>query len=292
MSGGLRISRVHRRSLLGLIPASLAACSPLSVLNGVAVPSDGYRLLGDRPFGPHERHKLDVYVPTASATGPMPVAVFFYGGAWERGDRADYRFAGQALASQGFIAVVPDYRLYPEVAFPDFVQDGALALKWVRSNIAAQGGDPARIGLIGHSAGAYNAMMLALGPGYLAAAGLPPNAIAAAVGLAGPYDFLPLTSPTLQRIFAPAGDLSLSQPISYARADAPPLLLLHGLADGTVWPRNSERLAARITESGGRAALKLYPELGHVGILLALAPPFRDRAPVLADTVAFLRASV
>ena len=289
----MSVLNVGRRGFLGLIPAGLAACSPLGVLNGVAVPSNGYRLLANQPYGPHLRHRLDAYVPTAApAAESLPVVVFFYGGAWERGERADYRFAGQALASQGFIAVVPDYRLYPEVAFPDFVQDGALALKWVRENIAGQGGDPTRIGVIGHSAGAYNAVMLALGPGYLAAAGLPPDTIGAAVGLAGPYDFLPLSSPTLQRIFAPAGDLRLSQPITFARGDAPPLLLLHGLEDGTVWPRNSERLAARIAERGGRAELKLYPDIGHVGIVLALAPPFRDRAPVLADTAAFLRAAL
>jgi len=268
--------------LLSLL-ALPAACSPLAVLNGVAVPSDGYRLRSDLPFGPHPRQRLDVYIPDR-LSGPAPVVVFFYGGAWERGDRADYRFAGQALAAQGFLAVLPDYRLYPDVAFPEFVRDGARALDWVRANIAGHGGDPARIAVMGHSAGAHIAMLLALDRSYRVA-----DAIRAAVGLAGPYDFLPLSSARLQAIFAPAGDLALSQPITFARGDAPPLLLLHGTGDGTVYPRNSERLAARIGSLGGRATLKLYPELGHVGIVLALAAPFRDRAPVLADATAFLQ---
>src|SRR5262245_22047758 len=126
-----RNSSVRRRSLLGLLAAPVAACSPLGVLNGLAVPSNGYRLVADQSFGPHFRQKLDVYLPTG-AFGGAPVALFFYGGAWERGNRSDYRFVGQALASRGIVAVVPDYRLYPEVSFPDFVRDGALAVRWVR----------------------------------------------------------------------------------------------------------------------------------------------------------------
>jgi len=279
---------VRRRSLLSLLTVPLAACSPLGVLNGLAVPDDGYRLGEGFSFGDNPRQKLDVYTPTGQGS-PLPVVVFFYGGSWEWGNRADYRFAGQALASRDFVAVVPDYRVYPEVGFPDFVRDGALALKWVRENIARHGGDPERIAVMGHSAGAHIAMMLALDRDFLRGVAVPPTAIRAAVGLSGPYDFLPLTSPTLQRIFAPAGDLRLSQPVTFARGDAPPLLLLHGTDDGTVFPRNSERLAARVTERGGRAILKLYPDLGHVGMVLALAPPFRGRAPVLADTTAFLR---
>src|ERR1700741_411360 len=123
-------------------------------MSGVAVPTAGYRLVADQPYGPLERQKLDIYVPDG-ATSNIPVVVFFYGGAWARGERGDYRFAGQALASTGFIALVPDYRLYPEVAFPSFVQDGALAVAWVRDNIAGFGGDPARIAVLGHSAGAH-----------------------------------------------------------------------------------------------------------------------------------------
>jgi acetyl esterase/lipase len=279
---------VRRRSLLGLIAAPIAACSPLGVLNGLAVPSDGYRLVADQAFGPHPRQKLDVYLPEGDL-GAAPVAIFFYGGAWERGDRSGYRFVGHALASRGIIAVVPDYRLHPEVSFPDFVRDGALAVTWVRQRIAGLGGNPERITAIGHSAGAYIAVMLALDARYLAEAGQGPQALHGAIGLAGPYDFLPLRSPTLQRIFAPAGDLALSQPISFARGDAPPLLLLHGTGDDRVWPRNSERLAARIVEAGGRATLRLYADLGHIGIVLAFAAPFRDRAPVLDDSIAFLR---
>jgi acetyl esterase/lipase len=283
------MTSLRRRSLLGLAAMPLvAACSPLAALNAT-VPADGYRLIADQAYGGHPRQKLDLYVPDG-LTGPAPVALFFYGGRWEYGDRADYRFAGQALAAQGFVAAVADYRLYPEVSFPAFVHDGAAAVAWVHAHAAAHGGDPSSLTLLGHSAGAHIAAMLALDGSYLAAAAVPRSAIRAMVGLAGPYDFLPLRDPVLQAIFAPAGDLRLSQPITFASAAAPPLLLLHGSADGTVYPRNSVRLAARITDAGGRARAQLYPELGHIGILLALSPLFRGKAPVLADIAAFIRA--
>jgi acetyl esterase/lipase len=278
---------ITRRSLLMAalaLPAS--ACSPIRVIDSV-IPSDGYRLAEGLAYGPRPGHKLDVYTPRGAA-GPRPVVVFFYGGSWQRGWRADYRFVAEAITSRGFVAVLPDYRKYPEVTFPGFIEDAAAAVGWTRANIARHGGDPGGMTLMGHSAGAHIAAMVALDGRYLAQAGTERAAVRGLIGLAGPYDFLPIRSVTLQRIFGGADGIPQTQPITFATAGAPPTLLLHGTDDITVLPRNSERLSARLLEAGAPARLKLYPGMGHVGIVTALARPLRGIAPVLDDVAAFV----
>lgn len=287
-----RLAIVTGRSaiLAGLLclGAALAACSPVDLLNAT-VPEDGYSVTTDIAYGDGARRRLDVYRP-ATAGEPAPVVVFFYGGSWRNGDRGDYRFVAQALVSEGLVAVLPDYRVYPEVVFPGFLEDGAAAIRWVRDSIAGYGGDPERIFLIGHSAGAYNAAMLAVDPRYLSAVGVDREAIAGFVGLAGPYDFLPLDTRITRRVFGGAADLSATQPVTFADSNAPPMLLLAGENDGTVYPRNSVSLSETTEERGGNAEVRLYPDLGHIGIVLALADGQRHRAPVLDDVAAFIGA--
>ena len=264
----------------------LFACSPTTVLNALA-PSSGIAVTRDIAYATGARHALDIYAP---AITNAPVVVFLYGGGWRDGDRSGYSFVGATLAARGFVVVVPDYRVYPEVLFPAFVEDGAQAVAWTKAHIQAFGGDPARIHLMGHSAGAHIAALLILDGRYLAQQGLDPDRdIVSMVGLAGPYDFLPLTDPVYQRIFAPAGDLAVTQPITFARVGAPPVLLLTGRDDTTVLPRNSENLAARITALGGRAEARAYPAIGHLLVLGAIAGALSWTAPVLDDCVAFLR---
>ena len=266
----------------------LFACSPTTVLNALA-PSSGIAVTRDIAYAPGPRHALDIYAP---AIANAPVVVFLYGGGWRDGDRSTYRFVGATLAARGFVVVVPDYRVYPEVLFPAFVEDAAQAVAWTKAHIQTFGGDPARIHLMGHSAGAHIAALLTLDRRYLAQQGLDPDRdIVSMVGLAGPYDFLPLTDPVYQRIFAPSGDLAVTQPITFARAGAPPVLLLTGRDDTTVLPRNSENLAARITAFGGRAEVRVYPAIGHLLVLGAIAGALSWTAPVLDDCVAFLRES-
>lgn len=269
------------------LSALAAACSPLGALNGVnrLTPGDGgvRQLVDGAAFGPDQRQRLDVWAPSGSAAA-LPVIVFFYGGSWKSGDRSGYGFAARALAARGFVVVVPDYRLVPRVRWPAFVEDGAAAVRWTVANIAARGGDPARIAVMGHSAGAHIALLLALDQRWGVA-----GTIKAAVGLAGPYDFRPFVAGGAADLaLGNAPDLADTQPINFARADAPPLLLLHGTADTTVLPRNSERLANAITDLGGRATVKLYDDVGHIGILLALSKPFRGKATALADASNFL----
>ena len=284
---------VRRGAWLGLVVAAClaAGCSPLLLLNG----TDGDRPLRaqrDIAYGPLHRQRLDIYA-LESAASNRPVIVFFYGGAWQRGERWKYRFVGEALAADGAVAVVPDYRVYPEARFPDFVRDGARAVAWVRENIGRFGGDPSRIYLMGHSAGAHIAALLALDARYLQGEGLSPRDLRGFIGLAGPYDFLPLRSERLKDVFEDTGDpgrLAATQPINFASPQAPPSLLLTGASDGVVRPSNTQRLAERLHAAGAVVTEKVYPDLGHPGIILALSTALRHLAPVREDIAHFIAA--
>ena len=238
-------------------------------------------------FGPQARQKLDIWVPTAPAKGPRDVIVFFYGGRWNSGDRELYGFVGRALAARGFVVVLTDYRLVPEVRFPGFVEDGAAAVAWVQKNIPSYGGNPARIHLSGHSAGAHIAALLTLDPHWLRAVGAPAHSVRSFAGLAGPYDFLPFTSDASRAAFGQMPDPKPSQPITFARKDAPPMLLLTGSTDTTVKPRNSSALALAQSKLGARAHTLFYEGIGNSDIIMAIARPFRSKAPVIDDLATF-----
>jgi acetyl esterase/lipase len=280
------ILRAGLLRLAGLLPLLLTnGCSADRIVDSLT-PHEGYRLIADRPYGEGPRRKLDVYLPDPPVDH-APMVVFFYGGNWQSGDKAMYRFIGQALASRGVVTVIPDYRLYPEARYADFLADAAAAVAWSGGHAAELGGDPARLYLMGHSAGAYIAAMLALDRRWL---GARPK-IAGMIGLSGPYDFLPLTDPMLQRIFAPENEWPATQPIFYARGDAPPLLLLTGDDDDTVDPGNTARLASRIRALGGDVTEKHYPGVGHLQIIGAMAAPFHFIAPTLDDAMGFVEKS-
>lgn len=286
------MNRFHRqrRMLLNAGMAGglslLAGCSITSVLNTLA-PASTFHGAFDLTYGPHSRHRLDVYQPSLMG-GTSPVIVFFYGGNWNSGDRADYLFVGEALASKGCVAVIPDYRLYPEVRYPDFLDDCARAVRWVKANIEKFGGNPRNIVLMGHSAGAYNAAMLALNPRYLQAAGLGSRDISGLIGLAGPYDFLPLTGDVTKAVFGFPDTSIATQPIQYASPAAPPALLVTGTDDDVVDPGNSLRLATRLRAQGARARTISYPGLGHRTLIGSIAAPLRSLGPVLDDIAGFV----
>jgi acetyl esterase/lipase len=263
------------------------ACSPLGLLN-VAVPSGGYHITPGIDYGSALRNKLDVYVPRSATRQPLPVVVFFYGGAWEAGRRDDYEFVAEALTSQGFIVVIPDYRVYPEARFPEFLHDAAAAVVWTKQNIASHGGDEEQLFLMGHSAGAHIAAMLTLNGEYLGEEGMRPADLAGMIGLAGPYDFLPLQSERLKTIFGHEAGRWKSQPINFVTGDNAPMLLLVGTADKTVWPRNTYNLAAKIKAAGGPVHVVEYPGWGHVDIVAKLAKPLRD-SNLLQSIAEFIR---
>jgi acetyl esterase/lipase len=237
-------------------------------------------------YGPEPRHRLDIYRPQgAGASGP--IAIFIYGGSWRTGERATFAFVGAALARRGITTVIPDYRLFPQTAFPGFVEDAARAYAWTYRNLARAAGRP--IVLVGHSAGAHIAALLALDTHYLAAQGEAVARPAAFIGLAGPYAFDPTTWPTTRDIFAAAPNADTARPVAFANAGAPPSLLMHGLADKVVKLYNLHDLADALRAKGASAEIDEFAGIGHLGILLAMAWPFRWRAPVLDKTVDFIR---
>lgn len=254
----------------------LAACSPSGVLNALAPRQGVARQLG-LAYGAGPRRMLDVYAPEG-ARG-VPLVVFLYGGSWQGGERGMYRWLGASLAGAGLACVVPDYRVWPEVGFPALLEDPAAAVAWARENAARFGAAPGRLVLAGHSAGAHLAVMLAL-QGRARPRGV--------VGLAGPYDFLPLSDPALRAIFGPEADWPASQPVNFVHPGAPPMLLAAGTKDTTVLPRNTTRLAARLRAAGGAVEERLYPGLGHATLLGAMAGPLEFLAPVRRDVLAFV----
>jgi acetyl esterase/lipase len=277
----------------GLRAALAAALDPLTLFATLAPKDPARRLAHNTAFGPGPHQRLDVYAPRRAPKEegrPLPVALFFYGGSWDTGRRQDYNWVGRALAAQGFLTVVPDYGLYPEVRYPGFLEDGARAVRWAQDHSAGFGGDPERIVLVGHSAGAYNAAMIALDRRYLEGAGVEVGRIRALAGLSGPYDFLPLTDPIAIRTFGEAPDLPGTQPLGFVRPDAPPAFLATGDKDTIVYPRNTRKLATRLREVGVAVEERRYEGVDHVGMVLALSPLFRRRTPVLAEMTAFLRA--
>jgi acetyl esterase/lipase len=246
------------------------------------------RIVDGETFDPANGLKLDVWAPEGDSAAKRPVMVFFYGGGWANGERAHYEFAGRAFAAQGFVTVVPDYRKVPKVRFPAFNQDGAAAIKWVRDNIARFGGDPEKIAVSGHSAGAYIAIMLALDPRYLTEVGVDPKTIKAGIGLSGPYDFIPFDSKRSINAMSKWPRPLETQPVTYVRKDAPPLMLVTGTEDETVKPRNAIILSQRLNGVGATVAFRAHEGLDHNDIVMALSLPFRNKAPVLDDAVAFL----
>lgn len=276
-------------SLLLIVFIVVVVMTPVRAFNAV-VPKDGGvdRVAAGIAFGGNPRLRLDGYRPSGSAR-PLPVIVFCYGGSWATGDRRAYEFAGRSLAAAGFLTIVYDYRLVPAIRFPGFLEDTAKAIAWARSNAREYGGDPRRIYLVGHSAGAYNVVMATLDQHYLAAAGVPGDTVKGVVALAGPYDFLPFDVKSTIDAFGRWPDAKATQPVTYVRADAPPMLLMTGTADTTVYPRNSQELAKRLRATGASVEHRSYEGLSHAGILLTLSRPFRGWAPVRADLLEFLK---
>ncbi|MFC5527231.1 alpha/beta hydrolase [Rhodanobacter ginsengisoli] len=283
-----------RRSLLASLllllgGALLSGCQAVLFrgLNASSGPGDVV-IQRDVMFDPATRLALDVYRPRDARNAP--VLVFFYGGSWKSGKRAWYRWAGEALARRGLVVVIPDYRQWPQVRLDGFMRDAAQAVAWTHAHAAAYGGDPSSLFLMGHSAGAHIGALLATDAHWLAGVGMQPRQLAGFIGLAGPYDFLPLKDADFIDMFGRTHAVQLrSQPVHFVDGDEPPMLLMQGTTDRVVWPRNARSLAAALTREGEPVELKMYPDTGHATILLAMSRPFRGKAPVLDDVASFMR---
>lgn len=287
----------HRPLLraLALLIAALAAlpllggCSGTGTLNALSA-RDTYTLQAGVPYAEGPRQRLDIYTPTsAPPAAGWPMVVFFYGGSWNSGDRGDYRFVGEALAAQGVLTLVADYRLYPEVRYPAFLQDSAQALAYGLSQARRLGADPRRVFVMGHSAGGYNAAMLALDARWLQANGHRPQELAGWIGLAGPYDFFPTDNPDVRPVFFHPDYPPRAQPIDFALAGAPRAFLGAAAEDALVSPeRSSVQLARRLQAADVPVTLRLYERVNHATLVGALAWPLRWLAPVLEDVRTFI----
>lgn len=284
LAGGRRLLT---RSI-ALIPLmATGACSSVDVLNTLSSASS-HKATVDVAFGPLPRHQLDIYQPTGQAS--HPVVVFFYGGSWNRGERKDYAFIGHSLASRGYLTIIPDYRLYPEVRYPDFLHDNARAVAWVQANVGKYGGDPGKMIVMGHSAGAYNAAMMALDDRWLAPYQLKPSMFKAWVGVSGAYNFLPIGTPDVQPVFFHPNYPKDSQPIDFASANAPASFLATSPEDDLINPRrNTFALADRLRQAGVPTRLKTYATVDHISIIASMAWPLRFKSPLLDDIDAFLQ---
>jgi acetyl esterase/lipase len=270
-----------------LVVGGLTACSPLSVINAVST-GNALQADADVAYGLKARQRLDVYRP-ASASNSSPVIVFFYGGNWTSGSREDYAFVGRALAKRGFVVVIPDYRLYPEVRYPDFLDDSAAAVAWTVREINNYGGDASRLFVMGHSAGAYNAAMVAFDPSLLAKLGVKPGVVRGFIGLAGPYNFLPIENRTTRPVFNYPNTPPSSQPINHISAASPPALLIAANKDDTVNPaRNTGALADTMRAAGVPVREVYFDKVNHVTLVGSLATPLKGLAPTLDAVQAFV----
>jgi acetyl esterase/lipase len=255
--------------------------------NLAAEPLDDLTITRDISYAQGLRHSLDVYV-SKTGNAHKPVVLFIYGGTWMSGAKADSAWVGAVLARKGYVVVIPDYRIYPEGAWPEFLQDNAQAVRWARDNAARYGGDASNLVIMGHSAGAYNAVSLAVDPRWLHEAGLNPEQdVKAVIGLSGPYIIQP-DSRKLKAIFGPRAQWPDTQPFNHIDGRSPPLLLITGDKDDQVGPEEGDKLAALVHAKGGSATVVHYPALSHGGTLDALAPGQENAPPVMDEIAAFI----
>ncbi|MBA3656991.1 MAG: alpha/beta hydrolase [Gemmatimonadaceae bacterium] len=271
--------------MLASVVGIASACSPLRIAEGIFLGDDFVRNSGV-PYGSSARERLDVYRPRVRR-GPAPVVIFLHGGRWRNGSKDEYRLLGDALTRRGLVVVVPDYRLFPEAKFPDWVDDAARAVRWTRTNIRRFGGDSSQIWVVGHSSGAHSAALLALDERYLRNVQLPSDAVRGYVSMAGPVDTT-WTEPDVQEVMGARDDWPSTYPVNFIDGKERPILFLHGADDRTVSARNSVRLAALIRERGGCARAIVYRGVSHLGLIFALAVPTLGKAPVADDIVAFI----
>ena len=284
----LRRAALALFALAILLPGQAFALSMMDPFNLPPAMDGGTAKVGDGiAYADGPRHKLDIYAPEQRGA-PAPVVFFIYGGGWNRGERADYQFVGRALASRGFVTVIADYRLVPEVTYPGFLEDSANALRWVQDNIATYGGDPNRLFLAGHSAGAYNAVMLALDPSFLRDYGVTLS-IHGVAALSGPYDFYPFEYGEVQNAFGSAPSPEGTQPINLVTAETPPMYLATGTTDPIVRMQNTERFAQKLKDNGIWVTTRYYEGFGHMEPVIAMGAAWRWRMPVLDDMVAFFQ---
>jgi len=268
----------------------LSACTQLSLFAvnvPVLIPKE--QIHSDVIFDKKLNLKLDVYQPSSEKyTKPFKTIVFFYGGSWKSGAKEDYKFLAGEMIQNGYLVVIADYRKYPDVKFPDFVKDSANAVAWVAKNAQKYGGQNDEIIVMGHSAGAHTATLLAADRTYLKNAGVDPKIIKATIGLSGPYSFTPKAE-DLKEIFGPPEKYPLMRVPNYIDGNEPPMLLLHGKKDKIVGAFNLERLKKAIIDKEGQVQTKYYNKLDHVGTVAAFSWVRRNKSTIVDDIYSYLK---
>jgi acetyl esterase/lipase len=272
---------------LGGIGSLLAGCNTLSLFNTLTPKDEAVRVARDVPYGYLPRQTYDLYGPKGSVKN-LPVLIFFYGGGWNTGSKTDYAWVGHALAALGYLVAIPDYRLVPEIVYPVFLEDNALAVKHIIAHAGEHGGDISRLGVIGHSAGGYAAAMMALDPRYLGE----PSPIRVCVGIAGPYDFYPFDVAASIDAFGTWPKPEETQPVHYARKLETKFLLQQSRSDTVVGVHNAVNLDKRLKAAGNDVTLQLYDGLTHQDTAAVYSVPFRKKAPLRADAADWLKANL
>ena len=269
----------------------LSGCSStgLFLLNSTLKLKSNNNVAKNVSFGDQEWQTLDVYSPsTEPSKDKKPVLIFFYGGSWDSGNKEMYYFVADAFVRRGYVVVIPDYIKYPEARFPMFVEDGAAAIAWTKTNITQHGGDPNNVFVAGHSAGAHLGGMLATDSQYLEKHGLTPLDIKGFSGLAGPYNFTP-TRASLIEVFGPEENYPKMQAMHFVDGDEPPMLLLHGGKDETVGVMNQEILLEKLNAVGNQSKGILYPNLDHISILMSITPWLQGDSTTVEDMDMFFK---
>ena len=284
-----------RRSVIGtavmlLAAALLTGCQSVlfTAINATAR-SSGLQVSRDVVYDRTHNLALDVYRPKGAHD--LPTVVFFYGGSWKSGKRQWYRWVGEALAQRGLVVMIPTYRLWPNVEMDGFMSDGAHAVAWANQHAASYGGSSDKLFVMGHSAGAHIGALLATDAHWLKDVGMKPRDLQGFVGLAGPYDFLPLKDSDYISMFGIThAQQLLSQPVHFVNGDEPPMLLMQGTSDDIVAPKNARSLARALREQHEPVKLVMVPDIGHFAVLFSMSRPLRGKAPVLDDAVQFIHA--
>ena len=262
----------------------------LWLVNGIAGSLGDFKVYKNIAYGPDALHRLDIYAPhRRQGNTTLPVIIFFYGGCWggcSLRSKEHYQFVAEAFTAKGFITVISDYRHYPAVRFPEIIDDARRTVEWVKAHIAEYDGNDNRLFLMGHSAGAHLAALLVFNKQYLQTDTY--KSLKGFIGLAGPYDFLPLTEAYQKALFAPPSNYAATQPVNFVQGNEAPALLLYGNNDETIKPRNIINLSAKIRAAGGQVTSCFYDDINHSGILAALSIPFRSHEPIYNDIILFL----
>ncbi|MFP6901579.1 MAG: alpha/beta hydrolase [Opitutales bacterium] len=240
----------------------------------------------DLAYGKHERQKLDVV--WSAENKASPVVIFFHGGSWRWGVKDFYRDIGKEFAKQGVTFVVANYRLYPEVRFPAFVEDAARVVKWTRQHIGRYGGKPDAIFLMGHSSGAHIVSHLALNESYIEAVGGDFSWIKGVIGLSGPYTFQPSEEWLYNDVFHPLSKSPKVVPISLVDGDEPPFLVLHGRHDYLVDVKQAEAFVQRIEEKGGEVTKRIFHLHGHFSMMRRITSWYFPPKGILHEVLDFV----